>query len=83
MDRVSIRHLYNPPTIPQTSDADYSFYKHDSPGNKSYSQIPIKKSSSVMTHPDKVTLYRNEGEREAMMTEISNQQANYQRLLSK
>ena len=36
-----------------------------------------------MTHPDKVTLYRNEGEREAIMSEISNQQANYQRLLAK
>ena len=37
----------------------------------------------MVTHPDKVTLYRNEGEREAIMSEISNQQANYQRLLAK
>ena len=30
-----------------------------------------------MGQNDKVTLYRNEGEREAIMSEISNQQANY------
>ena len=36
-----------------------------------------------MGQNDKVTLYRNEGEREAIMSEISNQQANYQRLLAK
>ena len=77
MDRVSVRQLYNPSTIQQSSDGDYSFYKHDTPANKSYSQIPVKKSSSVMGHNDKVTLYRNEGEREAIMSEISNQQANY------
>ena len=57
--------------------------RQQSLGNAVSAKVPSIKSLSLRGPSDKISLYRNDEERQSVMKLITDQQANYQRLLAK